>query len=165
LALCAEIQAALGLNRPSLIGWPDASGNCFLGPDYISIRQRSIGRARKCSCKFFGYDPAATRNAPKQSVSSATGRQARPPGLETFAAAFALAGEKQEMAADQGTLALLKHFSHDPGVAKATAEFEHAQRAEETFHKDLDGLDLTMSVTRIRTIASPASFPVATIQK
>ena len=93
----------------------------------------------------------------------ATGRQARPPELDTFAAAFAVAGEKQEMIADQETLALLKRFSRDPGVAKARAEFEHAQRAEETFHKDFDGLDLTMSVTRIRTIAPAVCFPVATI--
>jgi hypothetical protein len=33
--------------------------------------------------------------------------------------AFAVAGEKQEMVADQETLALLKRFSRDPGVAKA----------------------------------------------
>jgi hypothetical protein len=85
-----------------------------------------------------------------------------PPELDTFAAAFAVAGEKQEMIADQETLALLKRFSRDPGVAKARAEFEHAQRAEETFHKDFDGLDLTMSVTRIRTIAPPACLSVAT---
>jgi hypothetical protein len=26
----------------------------FLWPDYVSTRQRNIGRARKCSCKFFG---------------------------------------------------------------------------------------------------------------
>jgi len=90
----------------------------------------------------------------------ATGRQARPPELDTFAAAFAVAGEKQEMVVDQETLALLKRFSRDPGVAKARVEFEHAQRAEETFHKDFDGLDLTMSVTRIRTIALPTSFSV-----
>jgi hypothetical protein len=50
-----------------------------------------------------------------------------------------VAGEKQEMVVDQETLALLKRFSRDPGVAKARAEFEHAQRAEETFHKDFDG--------------------------
>jgi hypothetical protein len=92
----------------------------------------------------------------------ATGRQARPPELDTFAAAFAVAGEKQEMVADQETLELLKRFSRDPGVAKARAEFEHAQRAEETFHSDFDGLDLTMSVTRIRTLAPPACFPIAT---
>jgi hypothetical protein len=67
----------------------------------------------------------------------ATGRQARPPELDTFAAAF----------------------------ARARAEFEHAQRAEQTFHKDFDGLDLTMSVTRIRTIAPPIVLPFVTIQK
>jgi hypothetical protein len=89
-------------------------------------------------------------------------RQARPPGLDTSAAAFAVAGEKQEMVADQETLVLLKRFSRDPGVAKARAEFEHAQRAEETLHKDFDWLDLTMSVTRIRTIAPPVCFPIAT---
>ena len=95
----------------------------------------------------------------------ATGRQARPPGLDTFAAAFAVAGEKQQMVADQERLELLKRFSRDPGVAKAMAEFDHAQRAEQTFHKDFDGLDLTMSVTRIRTLVPPVCFPVATIQK
>ena len=62
------------------------------------------------------------------------------------------------MAADQETLELLKRFSRDPGVAKARPEFEHAQRVEETFHKDFDGLDLTMSVTRIRTSRSADPF-------
>jgi hypothetical protein len=95
----------------------------------------------------------------------ATGRQARPPELDTFAAAFAVAGGKQEMVADQETPALLKRFSRDPGVAKARAEFELAQRAEETFHRDFDGLDLTMSVTGIRTIASPVCLSVATNSK
>jgi hypothetical protein len=36
------------------------------------------------------------------------------------------------------------------------------KEAEETFHKDFDGLDLTMSITRIRTIAPPARLSVAT---
>jgi hypothetical protein len=69
------------------------------------------------------------------------------------------------MVADQETLALLKRFSRDSGVGKARVEFERAQRAEETFHKDFDGLDLTMSVTRTRTIAPPIFFPVVPIQK
>ena len=73
----------------------------------------------------------------------ATGRQARPPELVTFAAAFAVAGEKQEMVVDQETLALLKRFSRDPGVAKARAEFERAQKVEERFNKEFDGLDFT----------------------
>jgi hypothetical protein len=36
----------------------------------------------------------------------ATGKEARPLELDTFAAAFAVAGEKQEMAADKEMLAL-----------------------------------------------------------
>jgi hypothetical protein len=90
----------------------------FLWPDYLVICQRNIGRARKCSGKFFGYDPATTRNATKRSVAGracrktidyaevkeayfralraevpellkiATGREARPPELDTFAAAL-----------------------------------------------------------------------------
>jgi hypothetical protein len=48
-------------------------------------------------------------------------------------AAFAVAGEKQEMVADQETLALLKRFSQNPGVGKARAEFERAQKVEERF--------------------------------
>ena len=40
------------------------SGNCFLWPDYVGFCQRNIGCAGKCSCKFFGYDPTAARNAP-----------------------------------------------------------------------------------------------------
>jgi hypothetical protein len=71
----------------------------------------------------------------------ATGREARPPELDIFAAAFAVAGEKQEISADQETLALLKRFSHNPDVEKAAVEFERAQRVEERFHKDFDGQD------------------------
>jgi hypothetical protein len=73
----------------------------------------------------------------------ATGKEARPPELDTFAAAFAVAVEKQEMAADKEMLALLKRFSRDPGVAKARVEFDRALRTEERFHKEFDGLDFT----------------------
>ena len=52
----------------------------------------------------------------------ATGREARPPELDTFAAAFAVAGEKQELVADQETLVLLKRFSHNPDVEKASVD-------------------------------------------
>ena len=57
----------------------------------------------------------------------ATGKEERPPELDTLAAAFAVTGEKQEMVADQETLALLKRFSRDPDVEKSRAEFERAQ--------------------------------------
>ena len=73
----------------------------------------------------------------------ATGKEERPPEVDTFAAAFAVAGEKQEMAADQETLVLLKRFSGNPDVEKAKLEFDRAQKVEERFPKDFDGLDFT----------------------
>src|SRR5271166_1930172 len=88
-----------------------------------------------------------------QLMKIATGKEVRPPELDTFAVAFAVAGEKQEIVADRETLALLKRFSRDPGVAKARVEFERAQRVEERFHKDFDGIDFTQSAGEFRTLA------------
>jgi hypothetical protein len=45
--------------------------------------------------------------------------------------------------ADEETAVLLKRFLRNPEVEKARAEFEHAQKAEERFHKDFDGFDFT----------------------
>jgi len=73
----------------------------------------------------------------------ATGKEARPPELDTFAAAFAVAGEDQEKAADEETLVLLKRFSPNPEIEKARVEFERAQKTEEKFHHDFDGVDFT----------------------
>jgi hypothetical protein len=73
----------------------------------------------------------------------ATGKEERPPELDTFAAAFAVAGEDQEMMADRETAVLLKRFSGNPDIEKARTEFEHAQKVEEQFHKDFDGVDFT----------------------
>ena len=69
----------------------------------------------------------------------ATGKEARPPEVDTFAAAFAVAGEDQEQVADKETLVLLKRFSGNPVIEKAKAEFDRAQQVEERFHKDFDG--------------------------
>jgi len=73
----------------------------------------------------------------------AMGKETRPPELDTFAAAFAVAGENQEKVADQETLVLLKRFSRNPDIEKARVEFERAQKVEEQFHKEFDGLDFT----------------------
>jgi len=62
---------------------------------------------------------------------------------DTFAAAFAVAGEDQEKVADKETLVLLKRFSGNPDIEKAKAEFERAQEVEERFHKDFDGVDFS----------------------
>ena len=76
-------------------------------------------------------------------INIATGRQARPPELDKFAAIFAIAGEKQETLADQKTVIFLKRFLPNPDVEKAEVEFERAQKVEETFHSDFDGIDFT----------------------
>lgn len=73
----------------------------------------------------------------------ATGKEARPPELDMFAQTFSVAGERQERVADQKTLVLLKRFLRTPGVEKAKAGFERAQRVEERFHKGFDGIDFT----------------------
>ncbi|MBV8141125.1 MAG: hypothetical protein JOZ60_03675 [Verrucomicrobia bacterium] len=73
----------------------------------------------------------------------ATGKEARPPELDSFAAAFAVAGEEQEKVADRETLVLLKRYSHNSQIEKATGEFERAQKAEQRFHKKFDGLDFS----------------------
>jgi hypothetical protein len=73
----------------------------------------------------------------------ATGKEARPPELDTFAAAFAVAGEDQEKVADEKTMVLLKRFLRNADVEKARTEFGNAQKVEERFHKDFDGVDFT----------------------
>jgi hypothetical protein len=67
----------------------------------------------------------------------AMGKEARPPELDTFAAAFAVAGEDQEKVADKETLVLLKRLSGILDVEKAKMEFERAQKvkAQETAKK------------------------------
>jgi hypothetical protein len=64
----------------------------------------------------------------------------RSPEIDKFAAALAVAGEEQEKAADQETLALFVRFAHDPRVEKARVEFERAKKVEQSFRKDFDGL-------------------------
>jgi hypothetical protein len=58
-----------------------------------------------------------------------------------------LAGEKQLKAADEETVVLLKRFSDNPHIEKARADFEQAQKLEETFHKILMGSIFTSRST------------------
>jgi hypothetical protein len=69
------------------------------------------------------------------------------PWADTFAAAFAVADENQEMA-DQKTWFCLSNSRGNPDVEKAKVEFERAQKVEEQFHKDFDGVDFTWSIAR-----------------
>jgi hypothetical protein len=44
---------------------------------------------------------------------------------------------------DEATAVLLKQLSFDPDVERARAEFDRAQKVEERFHTEFDGLDFT----------------------
>jgi hypothetical protein len=79
---------------------------------------------------------SALRTAAPELTNIATRRQARPPELDRLAEAFSLAGEKQEMVADQRTRALLERSVGNSEVEKARTEFERAQKVEEQFHRN-----------------------------
>ena len=107
-------------------------------PSPAELAEKTIDYAEAKTAYF-----KALRAEVPELMKIATGKEARPPELDTFAAAFAVAGEDQEKAADKETLVLLKRFSGNPDVEKAKAEFERAQKVEERFHKDFDGVDFT----------------------
>jgi hypothetical protein len=110
-------------------------------PSPTELAEKTIDYAEAKTAYF-----KALREELPELMKIATGKEARPPELDSFAAAFAVAGENQEMGADQRTVVLLKRFSGNPDVEKARAEFERAQKAEERFHKDFDGLDFTLFI-------------------
>jgi len=113
-----------------------------------SPRSKAIHRLGEFAEKTVKYAKSKTayfnalREAVPELMNIATGREARPLELDTMAAAFAVVGEKQETVADEETIALLKRFAGNPDVEKARAE-DHAQKVEESFHRDFDGQDFT----------------------
>ena len=107
-------------------------------PSPAELAERTIDYAEAKEAYF-----KALRAEVPELVKIVTGKEARPPEVDTFAAAFAVAGENQEMVVDQKTLVLFKRFSGNPDVEKARVEFERAQKAEQRFHRDFDGLDFT----------------------
>jgi hypothetical protein len=94
--------------------------------------------------KTVAYAEAALRDEMPELINIASGKEPRPLQLDRFAGAFSVAGEKQEKAADEKTLLFLGRFSGNPDIEKARAEFKRAQKIEETFHKDFDGVDFTI---------------------
>ena len=111
---------------------------------------RAIISATKLVEKTVSYAKAKTTyyNALRAEMPDiATGRQPRPPDLDKFPAAFSVAGEKQEKAADEETSILLQRFSGNPDVKKARAEFVRAQEVEERFLHDFDGVDFTRTTS------------------
>ena len=105
-------------------------------PTYAELAQKTIDYAEAKTAYF-----KALRAEVPEMMKIAMGVEERPPELDTFAAAFAVAGEDQ--AADQETAVLLKRFSRYPEVQRAREEFDRAQKVEEKFHKDFDGRDFT----------------------
>jgi hypothetical protein len=91
--------------------------------------------ARKRKAARLGFEPNASRP-----IGSANGASSA--GARQVAAAFSIAGERQQKAVEKKKGAVLEHFSVDPDVEKARAKIEHAQEIEETFRKDFDGIGL-----------------------
>jgi hypothetical protein len=102
----------------------------------------------------------ALRDEMPELINIASGKEPRPLQLDRFAGAFSVAGEKQEKAADEKTLVFLEGFSGNPDIEKAKAEFKRAQKIEEAFHKDFDGVDFTIysRTTPVRRCAVPGRY-------
>ena len=71
-------------------------------PSPAELAEKTIDYAKAKAAYF-----KALRAEVPELMKIATGKEARPPELETFAAAFAVAGEDQDKVADQETLVLL----------------------------------------------------------
>jgi hypothetical protein len=85
----------------------------------------------------------ALRVAMPELISVATGKEARPPAVDKFAAAFSVAGEKQAIRTEYETRVLLDRFSWGSlRLQKARAEFENAQKIEQ-------GLRISMESTSL----------------
>src|SRR5262249_22583381 len=117
-------------------------------PAPAELAEKTVAYAKAKTAYF-----TALREEMPELINSATRRKLRPLQLDNFIATFAVAGEKQEDAADEKTLTLLERFSANPDVEKARTKFELAQKIEEAFHKDFDGIDLTSrSIGRLARI-------------
>jgi hypothetical protein len=120
-----------------------------------AIRQQiaavqSITSATELAEKTIAYADAkisyykAFRAAMPELTNIVTGREPRPQEVDKFRDAFrGSGGEILEIAADKETAALQERFSGDPELQKAAAEFDQAQKLEETFLKDFEGQDFT----------------------
>ena len=75
----------------------------------------------------------ALRDEMPELINIASRKEPRSLQLDRFAVAFSVAGEKQEKAADEKTLVLLRRFSGNPDVEKARVEFERAQEDDVLF--------------------------------
>jgi hypothetical protein len=82
-------------------------------PSPAEIAEKTIDYAEAKAAYF-----KALRDEMPELIKMATGKEPRPSELDTFAAAFAVAGEKQEKVADEEPLVLLKRFSRNPTLRR-----------------------------------------------
>jgi hypothetical protein len=149
IAFCGLITSALASEKLDVLVNAAASFSATIQQQLVMLQ--SDPSLAELSEKTIDYAEAKTayfkalREAVPEFMKIAMGKEERPRELDTFAAAFAVAGEDREKAADEETLALLRRFSGNPGIQKAKAEFERAQKIEERFHHDFDGVDFTIS--------------------
>jgi hypothetical protein len=106
-------------------------------PSVATFAQKTINYAVAKAAYF-----EALRAALPILTSTSGSEEERSPEIGKFAAALAVARQEQAKTADSQTLALFARFSHDPRTEKARVEFERAQKAEQSFHKDFDALGL-----------------------
>ena len=83
----------------------------------ISATQLAEKMVTYAKAKTAYYD--ALRAEMPEMTDIATGRQPRPSDLDKFPKAFSVAGEKQEMTADEETAILLQRFSGNADVKKS----------------------------------------------
>jgi hypothetical protein len=132
--LNALVNASAGFSAAILQQLAAVQGD----PMPTTLAEKTISYAKAKTAYF-----TALRDAVPELEDIATGQEARPPELDQFAQTFSVAGEKQEKVADEATQVLLKRFEGNPDVEKAKVDFENAQKVEERFHKDFDGVDFT----------------------
>src|SRR6202011_4859295 len=99
-------------------------------PSVAAFTEETINYAEAKAAYF-----EALRAALPILIHAPAGGEERSPEIDKFAAALAVTGEEQEKVADKETAALFGRFSHDPRVEKARVEFEHAQKADQSFRK------------------------------
>jgi hypothetical protein len=71
----------------------------------------------------------ALREEMPELINTATRRKLRPLQLDNFTVAFSVAGHKQQKAADEKTVTLLKRLSGNADVEKARAEFRTCSKS------------------------------------
>jgi hypothetical protein len=76
-------------------------------------------------------------------IDMATGRTAKTPEIDKIREIFSGYGEAQEKQLESATVSMLKRHDQDAEVSKAEVEFNRAQKVEDRFHKNFDGLDST----------------------